>query len=61
MITPLPPTPSTPLLQQSIFGVSRGFMKVYKGFIKPFEAPQSNLKKKFKLIFCPRSDWDGKC
>ena len=46
MITPLPPTPSTPLLQQSIFGVSRGFMKVYKGFIKPFEAPQSNLKKK---------------
>ena len=26
-------------------------MKVFKAFIKPFEAPQRSVKKKFKLIF----------
>ena len=26
-------------------------MKAFKAFIKPFEAPQRSVKKKFKLIF----------
>ena len=33
------------------YGASRGFMKVLKAFIKPFETPQRKAKIKFKFIF----------
>ena len=38
-------------------GASKGFMKAFKAFIKPFEAPQRNVKIKIKLFFSlrPRS------
>ena len=32
-------------------GASECFMKAFKGFIKPFEAPQRSLKIKIYLIF----------
>ena len=35
-----------------------GVMKALKTSMKPFEAPQRNMKIKFKSI-CPRSGWEG--
>ena len=38
----------------------KGFMKAYKAFIKPFEAPQRSVKIKIQhkcLLFV--RDWDG--
>ena len=32
-------------------GASRGFVKAFKAFIKPFEAPQRSAKIKIELIF----------
>ena len=32
-------------------GDSKGFKKVLKAIIKPFEAPKRSVKRKFKLIF----------
>ena len=41
-------------------GASKGFMKAFKAFIKPFEAPQRNFKVLFS--FCLGSVWEGlKC
>ena len=39
-------------------GVSKGFMKAFKAFIKPSQAPQS-AKIKFKLIFSLRQGLAG--
>ena len=33
-----------------LYGASKGFMKVFKAFIKLFEASQRSVKKKFNLI-----------
>ena len=30
---------------------SKGFMKAFKGFIKPFEAPQKSVKMKVQVNF----------
>ena len=32
-------------------GASKGFMKTFKAFIKPFEAPQKSVKIKIQIIF----------
>ena len=32
-------------------GASKGFMKAFKAYIKPFEAPQRSVKIKIKLNF----------
>ena len=34
-----------------ICGASKGFMKAFNAFIKPFEAPQRSVKIKIKLDF----------
>ena len=34
-----------------LFSYSKGFMKAFKAFIKPFEAPQRSMKIKIYLIF----------
>ena len=35
----------------TLCGASKGFMKVLKAFIKPFEAPQRSVKIKIELNF----------
>ena len=37
-----------------LYGAWKGFMKAFKASIKPFDAPQTNVKIKFKLIFSLR-------
>ena len=34
-----------------LFGASKGFMKVLKAFIKPFESPRRRVKIKIKIDF----------
>ena len=34
-------------------GASKGFMKTFKVFTKPFEAPQRSIKKTFKAFIKP--------
>ena len=33
-------------------GASKSFLKAFKGFIKPFEAPQRSAKIKISVNFC---------
>ena len=42
-------------------GALTGFMKTFKTFIKPMEAPQRSVKIMLKLYFSlrPRSGWEG--
>ena len=36
---------------QTYCGASKGFMKAFNAFMKPFEAPQGSLKIKIQVIF----------
>ena len=39
------------VVPQKVLCASKGFMKAFKAFIKPFETPQRSVKEKFNLIF----------
>ena len=46
-----------------LFGASKGFIKAFKVFIKPFEAPQRSVKIKIQVNFYFNTTfenaWDG--
>ena len=35
-----------------LYGASKGFIKAFKAFIKPFEVPQRSVKIKIQFNFC---------